>query len=235
MKESSQELAGPNAKEKRAMDIAADPRKMNMKEAKKELSSAQRLHDAEQKVLKMQGEMSQVLSVLRELVLKMGEFQQQSTTSGNAMSELGKRVDSIIAVLDTKSVASRDSINQEMVNIKIKDLTSKVENLKTKDVIRLTDSVVRETSFLVVEERNTAGELVSPRTQFILATLSEDNRNALLGKKSGEQVSLGEGKNNLTLLEVYDIVEKQEEPEGTLSDEEIKALESEESSESNIE
>jgi hypothetical protein len=199
---------------------------MNLKEAKKEISSAQRLHETELNLKKMETQIQQITSILRELVLKMGNMQQNENRITFALQDLGKKVDTMVGVLDSSNVLSKKLVDDAITTRKVGELVEKTEQLKANGVIVPTD-VVGDISFLVIEERSSSGELVSPRTQCLLGSLSEENRSKLLGAKVGDSISLGEGKNTVTIMELYNIVEKNE----TVSEEEIAQMEQEDSAE----
>lgn len=228
MNSDKQEMAEMNKEKKQSVEKVKG---MNLKEAKKAISSAQRLHEAEQKLLKMQGEVAQALSILRALVEKMSEFQTKNNNTATAVVGLNQKVNSIMSVLDNSNVVKQTVIEEEIVQQKIKAMTDKVGALKEKNIIKDSDGVVKETSFVVMEERAFSGELVSPRTQVILAALNEEVRAKLLGAKIGDTVSLGENKNSISVLEVYDLVENksaEDKAEGNMSDEEIEQMEKDE-------
>ena len=187
-----------------------DNTSMSFAEAKKTVSSAQRLHEAEQKIRQLSQNQEDQLQVIRTMVLRMGELQEKIENLSQTASDLGRRLDTIVSVYESNSTLSKQLVQDSLVEQKVQELTANVEKLKQNNLIVQDGDEVKENSFVVIEERTKDGQLISPRTQFILSNMTEEIKTKLMGQKVGDSVSLGDDKNTVILLEVYQIVQKEE-------------------------
>lgn len=222
MKENAQEGVG-FVNEEKARES------MTVGDVKKSISSAKRLHDAEQKLLAMEGQIAQYAQILRDLIMQMSKINDNSNGLSGAVGELNKKVDAMLGLLDAGKQATKTAVQDELTALKIQDLSDKVKALKDQNLIVENVDEVNSKSFLVVEERTQDGKLVSPRTQFLVSALSQDIQESLLKAKAkaGDVISLGEGKNVLSILESYVVVQDQ-----GISDDELTQMEQSEQSES---
>lgn len=183
---------------------------MSFAEAKKTISSAQRLHEVEQKTRQLSQNQEDQLQVIRTMVLRLGELQEKIENLSQTASDLGRRIDTMVSVYETNNTLSKQLVQDSLVAQKVQELTANVEKLKQNNLIVEDGNEVKEASFVVIEERTKDGQLISPRTQFILNNMTEEIKTKLLGQKVGDSVSLGDDKNTVVILEVYQIVQKEE-------------------------
>jgi hypothetical protein len=127
---------------------------------------------------------------------------------------LAQKVEATIKVSEQQDLEKK--VTQFMVDQQIKDLKSKTDLLISQGALTPSEEVTQN-SFVVGKELTKEGEVVSPRTQASVASLPEEVREKLKGKKVGDLVSFGEDKLSFMLEEVYEIasaVEKQLEQAG---------------------
>lgn len=110
----------------------------------------------------------------------------------------------------TLKVASEGDLNEKNVNDyqiaqQVKELKEKVDLLVSQGVLLEVPEITKGTDFVIGQEVNEEGEVISPRTQATIQTLPQEVQDKLMGKKAGDLVSFDQGKLSFLVKEVYSI------------------------------
>lgn len=181
-------------------------RAKNMKEAKKQISSAQRLHDLEQKTMHMQQSMQEQLEVLKQVISRLTAIQNNGKNLAAGVDSVNQKINAMVSLLESDSKVTNERLLDKITQLKVESLEKQTAALKEQGLLEEMTDGLDDSSYVVLEERTPSGELFSPRTQLLVASLTEELRGKLAGSKKGDTVSLGENKNSVTILETYRVV-----------------------------
>jgi len=127
------------------------------------------------------------------------------------ITALARRVNATIKAGETDGV-SNDVVNKILVEENVEELKGKIDFLLEQKVLEKTKKKkIHERSFVVGRELDEESNVVNPRMQFALASLNEEAKTKVTGKKIGELVEdfSGDGL-TLEITELYDIAEEKE-------------------------
>lgn len=149
----------------------------------------------------------------------MNNMAQDLAATKEAGNLLGMKTEAIIALLSSGSAVSNESVIASVQAQRAQRMADDVANLVAQGVLTATDTV-SERSFIVARDldKDGSGKVVNPRLQFVVSNLDEETRAKLVGKKTGELLT-EEGKNQLEILEIYAIGQKEATPAAESSEE----------------
>ncbi len=167
-------------------------------------SSAQRLTDLENQLEALTQSMDGFLEALKTTLIKVANVE---VTAEYALKKVSDEVAALKGVLIDANPNLDSTLKERMVQNKVNELVKSLQDLKDNGVVQESETgEVTEKSFLVLQEENKDGELISARTQIIVASLEQGMKDMLLGKKLGDKVDLGETRSTVTIQEVYEVV-----------------------------
>ena len=126
------------------------------------------------------------------------------TTIKEAIKLLGNKVESIVKASLNGEAPTDEVINRIMVQNNCDDLAQKVSNMVAQGIL-IPQETISDDSFIVGSEVNDKGETENPRLQFALLTLTPEVREKIKGGKSGDLITVQEGKLKFQINEVYQI------------------------------
>jgi len=166
-------------------------------------SSAERLAEAEAKLEALTESMNGFLDALKTVLMKVADVE---ITQEQAIKKVSDDLRALKGTLIDSNPNLNEMIREKSIENKVTELSSALEQMKSQGLLTDGNGEVTEKSFLVLQEFNKDGEVISARTQVIFAGLEDGVKDSLLGKKIGETVDLGEGKANVSIQEIYEIV-----------------------------
>jgi len=140
------------------------------------------------------------------------EFLAQEINSlRQTMTALARRINATIKAGEAGGV-SNEVVNKLLVDENVEELKGKVNFLIEQKVLEETkDQTIGERSFVVGRELDEEKNVVNPRMQFALASLTEEAKKAVTGKKLGDIIENFSGDGLvLEITEVYKIAEEKE-------------------------
>lgn len=187
------------------MQVAANKNKGdNMKTERQPIrSSAERLAEVESNLKALTESVGGFLDALRTVLMKVADLE---VTQEQALKKVSDDLKALKGTLVDSNPNLSEMIREKAIENKVNELTNALDLMKTQGHIKEGNGEITEKSFLVLQEFGPAGEIISARTQVILAGLEEEVKNSLLGKKVGETIGLGDGKATVSIQEVYEIV-----------------------------
>lgn len=166
----------------------------------KKLNAAQKIEALERLVAQQQGVSEAQSQNIQFLTREIDGLRQ-------TIAALARRLNASIKAGDYN-----DAVQQILVEENVAELKGKVDFLKEQGVIlETTKEAVHERSFLVGRELDEDKNVVNPRMQFAIASLTEEAKQKVLGQKLGGLVKDFSGDGLvLEITEVYDIAEEKE-------------------------
>lgn len=164
-------------------------------------TATQRIEDLE-KVLTV---VCNALNQMQSAVNNLFQSQQEVGLIKEALKILDRKTDGIVKSATAETGISPNSVRAYVLERNMEDLTKQVADYVTNGKLAPTDSVGSD-GYCVCEEYNADGTLFNPRIQFRVDAQNKETADALLGKKAGDMVSLGEGKFTLKVLETYAVL-----------------------------
>jgi hypothetical protein len=126
------------------------------------------------------------------------------------LTAVARRLNATISAGE-KGDLSNDSVNDFLMEENTKELVDKVIYLVEQGVLEKSDEEIGEKSFIVARELDAESNVVNPRIQFALASVLDEVKAHILGKKAGDVIdSQEEGGLLLEITEVFNIVERVE-------------------------
>lgn len=173
------------------------------KENKPLKSSAERLSELENKVDALTESMNGFLDALRTVLMKVADVELSQEQSIKRVSDdLRALKDTLIESVNPQLA---EMVREKSIENKVSELTNALEQMKNQGQLLESNGEITEKSFLVLQEFDKSGNIISARTQVLLAGLEEVLQKELLGKKVGETVDLGEGKATVSIQEIYEV------------------------------
>lgn len=124
-----------------------------------------------------------------------------------AIGLLNKRIEAVVSTANEASGITAEAVSAKMVEMNVVDLKDQIAGWLSTGALVPVDTI-DDNSFVVAEEVDATGTVVNPRTQFPMSSQSSpDVRNALAGAKVGANITIGEDKLQLNILEIYSISE----------------------------
>lgn len=155
----------------------------------KNLTAAQRLDALEQGLAMVDGSIGKLYNIL------------DRTT--RAITLLSKKLEAV----KRASGLTNDQVASVLQEIDLGELKDRVDEMVNNNVLKPSESIEIEKSFVVVRELNRdTNEIAEQRTQFPTFNLPETFKTALANKKVGDIVDLGENRNLVEILEIYSVV-----------------------------
>lgn len=166
-------------------------------------SSAERLADLESKVDALTESMNGFLDALRTVLMKVADVE---ITQEQSLKKVSDDLRALKGTLNDSNPNLNEMIREKSIENKINDLSSALDQMKTQGLLTEGNGEITEKSFIVLQEMDRNGEVISARTQVLFAGLEGSIKDMVLGKKVGESVDLGEGKSVISIQEVYEVV-----------------------------
>lgn len=166
-------------------------------------SSAERLAEAEVKLEALTESMNGFLDALKTVLLKVADVE---ITQEQALKRVSDDLKALKGTLTDSNPNLNEMIREKSIENKVTELSSALEQMKSEGLLTNGNGEVTEKSFLVLQEFNKNGDIISARTQVIVAGLEDSIKQTLLGKKVGETIDLGEEKATVSIQEVYEVV-----------------------------
>jgi len=136
----------------------------------------------------------------------MGNITTNLQTAINALTLLSDKVDAIVRLGNSGKSVNSATVAAELIAINIEDLKSRVEDLQGRGMAVLATEI-QENSFVVGRELGEeTKEVTNERIQFPLFGLIKETKDKLIGKKVGDIVTMGKGRNLLEITEIFNIV-----------------------------
>jgi len=162
---------------------------LNKNDQKKNLTAAQRLDALEQGLAMVDSTIGELFNTL------------DRTT--RAITLLSKKLEAIKRAADITD----DQIAKILQDIDIDDLKSRVDDLINKNMLKPSELIDIEKTLVVARELNrNTNEISNLRTQFLTFNLPENIKILFSGKKVGDIVDLGENRNLIEILEIYEVL-----------------------------
>lgn len=125
-------------------------------------------------------------------------------TIKEAIKLLGNKMDSIVKASNNGEKLTDEVIARIMVENNVEELRNKVTDLVNQGFLAKGEEITLN-SFVVGRELAEDGTIQNPRMQFVVSALAEQVRNKFPGQKSGDILTLEEGKWKFEIQEVYNI------------------------------
>lgn len=149
----------------------------------------------------------------------------------DAIKLLGNKLDAVVKASERGAGVNDTVVASIMVENNVADLKEKADRLVAQGIL-VAEEAVGEKSFVVSREQDDQGNIVNPRLQFTMGSLTPELRAKIVGGMPGQVITLEEGKLKLEILETYSI--QTPSAQSTEESESVPASEStEESAESN--
>lgn len=170
----------------------------------KKLTAAQRIEGLEN-ALSESREISDAQTQNIEFLAKQMDGLRQT------ISALARRLNATIKSGEAGGV-SNEMVTKLLVDENVQNLKDKVEYLKEQGVLAETeDTTIGDRSFVVGRELDEDSNVVNPRMQFALASLTPEAKEKINGKKSGDIIKDFSGDGLvLEITEVYAIPKEEE-------------------------
>jgi hypothetical protein len=173
-------------------------------------SSADRLLTLETENKNMKDQIASLCSALDSLADSFRTTLIEMTKSKDSISintvdvrNLNSLINGIMNTLVKKGVTTLEEIKQYTVENTTKHLTDQLNFMVSEGMLSMIEEIEQD-SFVVFEEIDGEGKILSPRVQIAMNTLPPEERSKLLAKKAGETVQIMEGSpEQLRILEVY--------------------------------
>lgn len=166
-------------------------------------SSAERLAEVEARVEALTESMNGFLDALKTVLMKISDVE---ITQEQAIKRLSDDLRALKGTLADSNPNLNEMVREKAVENKISELTNALDLMKEQGTLVAGNGEVTEKSFLVLQEFNKEGDIISARTQVLFAGLDSEIQNSLLGKKVGENVDLGESRAVVSIQEIYEVV-----------------------------
>jgi hypothetical protein len=138
-------------------------------------------------------------------------------TIKQAVTLTHSRLGALLKASEQGEALTNENVDRLVVEADCKDLKDKVDYMVTQGVLKA-EEFATDSSFVVGQEEDDAGKVITPRIQFATATIGQEEiKSKIVGSKAGQLLDLGEGKLKLRVLESFQIV-KVEETQNTASE-----------------
>lgn len=166
-------------------------------------SSSERLRELEEKVESLEASMAGFVEVFKTTLIKISSVEVMADKATNRISE---DLLALSQVLFSESKDLSEKVKERKIENQVAYLTNALSVLVDGGKAAMSeDGVVKENSFIVVQELDDKGNIVSVRSQMPVAALGDDKKQLILGKKVGDSVEFGEGQTTAVIQEVYDL------------------------------
>jgi regulator of replication initiation timing len=177
------------------------------------ISSKERLDNLEARVRELTEAMQGLSDANQTMALQLGSLtlslQGQIKRNNTLRAELG----ALVEIVSQGGQISKEAIRQRVLDASAAELKRRVEELIAKGYLVSTEEVA-EDSFIVAQQQDRNGNIVSQRLQVLVSSLEPETQQKILSKKAGETVDLGENEPLLYILEIYkDVSEATDSPE----------------------
>jgi len=187
---------------------------MNSNTEVKKVKASEKLAFLESDLTSTKELLSKVARRTGELEMIIFNLSREKDVLNDALQLMHSKTNSIVALLKEGKALTDENIEEKVVEIRENDLKNKITELVENGYAEPSDET-SEKSLIVARELNKDGGVENPRIQFLVSTLIEDLKEKFLGKKVGDFISNGEDKLDMEILEIYNIVDKNEEPAAT--------------------
>ena len=141
-----------------------------------------------------------------QLSAQINILAEENDRNRNLIVALSKRVNAVIESGEEGNLAM-DSVNEKVLAENVKELEQQVSYLVNMGVLNLDPGgEVSKRSFVVGQDLDKTGAVITPRVQFAVGSLEESLQEKLLGKKVHESIEL-DNDVKFEVLEHYTIVE----------------------------
>ena len=125
------------------------------------------------------------------------------------ISGLSRRLNAAIEASENGDAITNKAVADIIVSQNIQELENKVSFLVEQGVLEKAskDGTTGPKTFVVGKEVGADGEVVNPRVQFALDSLSTDLLEKLSGLKIGDKIALREGDPELEIMEIYNLLD----------------------------
>lgn len=144
-----------------------------------------------------------------ELELVLYTHSRENEILKEALQLINQKLDAVVSLSSAGAALTDENINSAIVSMKEQELKSRVDTYLQEGRLVAVEEV-SDNSMIVSRELNEAGEVVNPRLQFVVGRLIEDLKNKFVGKKVGDLIKGDEGKLDIEIIEIYNIVEEQQ-------------------------
>ena len=170
----------------------------------KKLTAAQRVEALEKAIVDL-GETSDAQTQNIEFLAKQMDGLKQT------IGALARRLNATIKSGEAGGV-SNETVTKLLVEENVQELKDKVEYLKEQGVLEDTkDTTIGDRSFIIGRELDEDSNVINPRMQFALASLTAEAKEKVSGKKSGDVIKDFSGDGLvLEITEVYAIAAEKE-------------------------
>lgn len=143
-------------------------------------------------------------NALMGLYQALDNMSRDMLTIKEAIKLLGNKLDSVAKAANI----SDDVISKLMVENNVAELKKQVEQFVAQGVLKASTTIT-DSSFVIGQEIDQAGNVLNPRIQFILGSMKPEVREAIKAGGIGQAINLGKDVMQFLLLEVYDVIAPQ--------------------------
>ena len=174
----------------------------------KKVKASERLAALESSVVSVDKLATNTAKRSGELELIVFNLSRENEILKDALQLVYEKLDGVVGLISAKKELTDKNINEQIVLQKERGLADKVK--QSVDAGQLSEtSVVSNNSFVVARELSKeTGEVENPRLQFLVSKIVEELQNKFLDKKVGDLVKGEDGKFDIEIMEIYDLVEQ---------------------------
>jgi hypothetical protein len=144
-----------------------------------------------------------------ELELVLYTHSRENEILKEALQLINQKLDAVVTLSSSGAALTDENINSAIVSMKEQELKSRVDTYVQEGRLVAAEEV-GDDSMIVSRELNEAGEVINPRLQFVVGKLIDELKSKFVGKKVGDLIKGDEGKLDIEIIEIYNIVEEQQ-------------------------
>lgn len=144
-----------------------------------------------------------------ELELILYTHSRESEILKEALQLINQKLDAVVMLSASGASLTDENINSAIVSMKEQELKSRVDAYVQEGRLIAIEEVGGE-SMIVGRELNESGVVENPRIQFLVGRLIDELKEKFVGKKVGDLIKGENGKLDIEIMEIYNIVEEKQ-------------------------
>lgn len=147
-----------------------------------------------------------------ELELVLYTHSRENEILKEALQLINQKLDAVVSLSSAGLALTDDNINLTVISMKEQELKNRVDAYIQEGRL-VTAEEIGENSMVVSRESNELGQIENPRLQFLVGRLTDELKSKFIGKKVGDLIKGEDGKLDIEIMEIYNVVEEQENQE----------------------
>lgn len=169
------------------------------------MSSEQKLPRSKEKLEVLSEQTTATARRVGELELIVFNIARENEILKDALQLVHEKLDAVISLQSNGIPLTDENINETVVKLKEASLKERVDEMVRQGTIRPVDQI-GDDSLVVSRELNQDGKVENPRLQFLVGRLVDQLKNKFVGKKVGDLIKGEEGKLDIEIIEIFDLV-----------------------------